>query len=134
MCPQTSCQGGSFALESVAAFVWIGWQACAGMGGRFGLEYALYPFIVIDWPGAKMRGYLMYDLLRLANSMRLSTRALRREVLRHCQIVDIEPVSARGHLLAGLGYLGLNLGCFPPEVYAETSRICFNNLSDALKE
>jgi len=40
MCSQTVCQGGSFALESVAAFVWNGWQACYGISGRFGVEYA----------------------------------------------------------------------------------------------
>jgi len=40
MCSQTICQGGSFALESVAAFVWNGWQACSGISGRFGVEYA----------------------------------------------------------------------------------------------
>ena len=41
LCSQTICQGGSFALESVAAFVWNGWQACAGISGRLGVEYAI---------------------------------------------------------------------------------------------
>jgi hypothetical protein len=45
MCPQTICQGGSFALESVAAFVWNGWQACSGISGRLGVEYA--PWLVV---------------------------------------------------------------------------------------
>ena len=40
MCSQTRGQGGSFALESVAAFVWNGWQPCAGISGRLGVEYA----------------------------------------------------------------------------------------------
>ena len=40
MCFQPLCRGGSFALESVAAFVWNGWQACSGISGRFGVEYA----------------------------------------------------------------------------------------------
>jgi EAL domain-containing protein (putative c-di-GMP-specific phosphodiesterase class I) len=40
LCSQTICQGGSFALESVAAFVWNGWQACSGISGRLGVEYA----------------------------------------------------------------------------------------------
>ena len=39
-CPEAICQGGSFALESVAAFVWNGWQACSGISGSFGVEYA----------------------------------------------------------------------------------------------
>ena len=37
---QLTCQGGSFALESVAAFVWNGWQPCSGISGRLGVEYA----------------------------------------------------------------------------------------------
>jgi len=40
MRPQARCQGGSFALESGAAFIWNGWQACSGFSGRFGVEYA----------------------------------------------------------------------------------------------
>ncbi len=35
------CQGGSFALESVAAFAWKGSQASSGISGWLGPEYAL---------------------------------------------------------------------------------------------
>ena len=35
---QASGRGGSFAVESVAAFPWNGWQACPGIGGSFGME------------------------------------------------------------------------------------------------
>ncbi|MGX1203593.1 hypothetical protein, partial [Marinobacter sp. MBR-105] len=31
----------SFAVESVAAFAWNGWQASSGISGNLGLEYAL---------------------------------------------------------------------------------------------
>ena len=31
---------GSFAVESVAAFAWNGWQASSGISGNLGLEYA----------------------------------------------------------------------------------------------
>jgi hypothetical protein len=91
-----------------------------------------YPFVVIDWPGAKLRGYAMYDLIRLAASMGLRGRGLRREVLRHCEILGSEPANAIGYLLASLGHLGLNLGCFAPETYADMSRSCFNDLRNAL--
>jgi len=47
LCSQTICQGGSFALESVAAFVWNGWQACAGISGRLGVEYARKASIIL---------------------------------------------------------------------------------------
>ncbi|MEE3332616.1 MAG: phosphotransferase [Myxococcota bacterium] len=91
-----------------------------------------YPFVVIDWPGATLRGYAMYDLIRLASSMRLRGRGLRREVLRHCEILGGEPEDAPGYLLAGLGHLSFNLGCFSPEVYLEMSRTCFNDLEAVL--
>ena len=38
---QATCRGGSFAVESVAAFAWNGWQASSGISGNLGLEYAV---------------------------------------------------------------------------------------------
>lgn len=38
---QAACRGGSFAVESVAAFAWNGWQASSGISGNLGLEYAV---------------------------------------------------------------------------------------------
>src|SRR5215467_1625524 len=37
---QASGRGGSFAVESVATFVWNRRQLCRGISGRFGVEYA----------------------------------------------------------------------------------------------
>ncbi|MBQ0747662.1 MAG: nitrile hydratase subunit alpha, partial [Marinobacter sp.] len=39
---QAVCRGGSFAVESVAAFAWNGWQASSGISGNLGLEYAVW--------------------------------------------------------------------------------------------
>lgn len=89
-------------------------------------------FVVIDWPGATLRGYAMYDLLRLAQSVGLSRAGLRHEVLRHCEILESEAVDAMGYLAAGIGYLGLNLGYFAPDRYLETSLTCCIDLSRAL--
>jgi hypothetical protein len=33
-----SMRGGSFAVESAAAFAWNGWQACYGINGSFRVE------------------------------------------------------------------------------------------------
>ncbi|MDX5336449.1 MAG: hypothetical protein LPK13_10215 [Marinobacter sp.] len=41
MAIQAACRGGSFAVESVAAFAWNGWQASSGVSGNLGLEYAM---------------------------------------------------------------------------------------------
>src|SRR5680860_397263 len=42
---QATCRGGSFAVESVAAFAWNGWQASSGISGNLGLEYAKWTCI-----------------------------------------------------------------------------------------
>ena len=57
---------------------------------------------------------------------------LRREVLRHCDILGGEPAAAMDYLMASLGHLGLNLGEFPAGRYCETSLTCFNELRNAL--
>jgi hypothetical protein len=71
------------------------------------------PFVIIDWEGSLVRGYPLNDLFRLASSMRLSSRRLRQEVLRHLEILKCHPHDARGYLLASIGFLGLNLHHFP---------------------
>jgi hypothetical protein len=52
MAVQAACRGGSFAVESVAAFAWNGWQASSGISGNLGLEYAPsgYP---LSWKATK---------------------------------------------------------------------------------
>jgi len=90
------------------------------------------PFVVIDWPGASLLGYPIYDLLRIAHSMRLGRSALRREVSRHREILGTDSAGAMGHLLACLGHIGLNLGHFPMEMYTEMSMTCFDDLRTAL--
>jgi len=90
------------------------------------------PFVVIDWPGASLLGYPIYDLLRIAHSMRLGRSALRREVSRHREILGMGSAGAMGHLLGCLGHVGLNLGCFPMEMYTEMSMTCFDDLRTAL--
>jgi hypothetical protein len=91
-----------------------------------------FPFVIIDWPGAMLRGYAMYDLIRLATSMGLGAARLEREVLRHCKILGSRPELAMGYLIASLGQLGLNLGEFPAERHREMSLACFNQLRGAL--
>jgi hypothetical protein len=91
-----------------------------------------FPFVIIDWPGGLLRGYAMYDLVRLAASMRLRTPGFGREVLRHCEILGGEPALAMDYLIASLGHLGLNLGEFPAERYCESSMACFTKLRTAL--
>jgi hypothetical protein len=74
-------------------------------------------FILIDWAGSAIQGYPIYDLVRLASSLRISHRALAREVSRHCAILGCAPEDARSYLLSALGHLGMNLEHFPRERY-----------------
>ena len=90
------------------------------------------PFVLIDWPGARVQGYPFYDLLRITRSMRIGDAILRREVSRHCRLLDTNAAGALGHLLACLGHTGLNLEYFPPEMYAELCVNCLDDLQRAL--
>jgi len=84
-----------------------------------------WPFVIIDWAGARVRGHAMYDLVRLTKSMGLRRR-LTDELRSHCQILGCEVVDARGYLLAALGYLGMHLNQFPRERYVSTVASCWS--------
>lgn len=88
-------------------------------------------FALIDWAGAAVRGYAMYDLVRLALSWSLSRRRVALEVRRHCEVLRCGPEDARAHLLAGLGHLALNLEHFPLERFAQMAERCYALLARA---
>lgn len=77
-----------------------------------------FPFVIIDWLGAQPKGYGMYDLVRLAESMQVGRLTLRHEIAGHCEALGCEPADAGGHLLACLGGLGIHLEHFPEERFA----------------
>ena len=88
--------------------------------------------VIIDWPGASTEGYGLYDLVRLAMSMKLSPRALRAQTARHARALDCDPDDARSHLVAGLAELGTRLGHFPPDRYAALVARCLDTLDRAV--
>ena len=87
---------------------------------------------VIDWAGAKPRGYAFYDLVRVADSLRLSPRGLRAEVLRHCEVLGCEPVDVPGYLLAAIGGLLGELEEFPVERLTSMAESSLCRLLEAL--
>lgn len=95
--------------------------------GRAGRPWA-ERFVIIDWPGAAIEGYGLYDLLRFAQTMKLSVEALREEIRRHCAILGCEPVDARSHLMAALGYLLVHLEHFPKPAFVRTALSCLATL------
>jgi len=89
-------------------------------------------FVLIDWPGADVDGYAMFDLVRMAQSMRLTSRQLLDELNRHCDALQCETRDASSYLLAGLGNLGMTLECFPVEQFARMAAACHSTLQLAL--
>jgi hypothetical protein len=91
-------------------------------------------FVVVDWPAARTDGYAFYDLLRLADSLRISRRRLTGELRAHCRVLECSIRDATAYLLAGLAVLGENLGYFDPHRYVAMSEQCFIRLQDAVRE
>lgn len=99
--------------------------------GRAGRAWA-ERFVIIDWPGAVIEGYGFYDLLRFAQTIKLSGDSLAREVRAHCGIFGCEPADARSHLSAALGWLLINLEHFPKPAFARTAMGCLTLLDGVL--
>ncbi|OQW92221.1 MAG: hypothetical protein BWK79_15120 [Beggiatoa sp. IS2] len=91
-------------------------------------------FMVIDWGSANVKGQAIYDLLRIANSLRLGRKALLEELQQHCRILDCPMADTQAHLLTSFGYLGGHLGCFPQERYIILVETFYRLLHETLRE
>jgi hypothetical protein len=87
--------------------------------------------VVIDWAGSEVSGHGMYDLVRLAQSLALSPRALRDEVLRHCRPLGCGAPHALHHLLAALGHVLTHLEFFPVDRFARMVVSCVTTLESS---
>jgi len=90
-------------------------------------------FRVIDWRGSKVDGFPIFDLIRFAESVKLSPKKLRRELEAHSQQLGCELGDLRSYLLAALGSVWLNLDQFPPERFASLAERVLRTLEQALK-
>ncbi len=86
---------------------------------------------IVDWAGAQVKGFGVYDLLRAASSFNVPRRLLRRELLRHAEVLGGTD-ALRLHLLAALGHLASDLGEFPPERYIELANASWRLLDRAI--
>lgn len=91
-----------------------------------------YPFVLIDWPGANPMGYGIYDLIRIAPELKLSAAGLKKELIAHSLALQCDLEDTRGHLLAALGYLHMNIENFPERRYIKNALSCWNRLNRAL--
>ncbi|MAF64639.1 MAG: hypothetical protein CMJ84_03125 [Planctomycetes bacterium] len=85
-------------------------------------------FVLIDWPGSRVRGHPLYDLLRLSDSLRVGRRTLRAEVEAHAALLGCSASGARQHLVAALAYQAAHLEHCPEEVFARVSTACLERL------
>ncbi len=88
--------------------------------------------VLIDWPGALVRGYAIFDLVRLAHSLRIRPVLLRRELERHAELLSCRPEDTLAHALAALGHHGLQLEHCPVRRYLRMVETCFDTISEAL--
>ena len=95
---------------------------------RFGKRLRTERFVIIDWMGAMIKGYGMYDLIRLAESLKLGNRELRKQITTHCEFLDCDFTDARSHLLASLGYLGMHLEHFPLPRFVQMADSCLQKI------
>ena len=86
--------------------------------------------VVIDWPGSEVDGYAIYDLIRLSQSANLGRTILRKELMRHCELLDCELLNAMSHLAAALGYIAITLEHFPIDRYARMAERCVMAVQD----
>ena len=103
-------------------------------GSRSRRPGSRFPFVLIDWAGANPIGYGVYDLVRLARALGLSSRTLRTELIRHASALQCNPTDLYGHFLAACGRLHLHLENFPEERFVGMLDQCWRILSDALPE
>ncbi|MBC7834438.1 MAG: hypothetical protein H7Y88_04970 [Phycisphaerales bacterium] len=101
------------------------WQGNLRGRAAEGCEKNRYRFTVIDWPGANGRGYGMYDAIRLARSMGMRSGGVAGLIRRMSSAMGCEPMDTSGHLMASIGHLGQNLGCFRPELHARCAEHCW---------
>lgn len=88
-------------------------------------------FVVIDWGGADADGFPIFDLARLAHSLRTGARHLGASLRAHSRALDCPIEHAPWHLAAAFADLGDHLEYFPVEHYARLADLCFSLLAAA---
>ncbi len=89
--------------------------------------------VVIDWPGSTVKGYAMYDLVRLADSFGLRDRVLGEQVRAHCRILGCEPRDGVSYLAAALGHLLGDLDHFPTHRFLPMADQCVRRMVSAMR-
>lgn len=99
--------------------------------GRAGLPWR-ERIVVIDWCGSSLSGRPLYDLIRIAESMRTPLGLLAQELDAHCALLGGTRDDAVAHTAASLADLGAHLECFPVELYRALADRVLGRLDMAL--
>ena len=86
---------------------------------------------MIDWRGLQLRGHGVYDLVRMAMSIRLPAAAFAAELKAHCTLLQCEQRHLRHHLMCAFAQLADNLGAWPVERFAELADLCLQHVDRA---
>jgi aminoglycoside phosphotransferase (APT) family kinase protein len=106
--------------------LWSGNLLVAPAGGKGGPGFA-----VIDWGASRSEGHAVYDLVRLAMSLRLSRAEFLEELNAHARILGCDVTQMRHHLVAALAYLGDHRGEWPAQQFAEMAKTCVDYVGSA---
>jgi len=88
---------------------------------------------IIDWAGSITDGYGVYDLIRFAESFKISRAKLHRELNWQAVKLGGDPgIVLPMHLLSALGHYLLNLNEFPFERFLPMAVRCYDNLVEGM--
>lgn len=86
-------------------------------------ENAPAEFLVIDWGGAKLNGYPVYDLVRAMKSS--GTRNIRAAIEHHLGVIKMSRQHGLAHVLCAAGSYGVEGGQLTPERSNDLVEYCF---------
>ncbi len=88
-----------------------------------------YPFSVIDWGAANLKGYPFVDLLRYALSTTKNETRIRKNLHAYSRRSDVSLKLLPNYVCASIGWLGLHRNNFPMERYVSSSEELFSTAS-----
>jgi len=96
-----------------------------------GQDKQAFPFFVIDWRGSRIDGFPLFDLVRLAMSLKFSARELRQELMHCCQSLGCEFSDAPYYVATALGEIASRRDQFPVQAFLGMAEHCFAKLRSA---
>lgn len=87
-------------------------------------------FKVIDWATANVRGFPVFDLVKLLDSWRVSKRLSRRELIRYSETINCKKEDLVYYTLAALGHIQKDLGHFPPEKHVRLTKALWKRVKE----